>query len=136
MANDNTSTKKKFDLFISYASKDKELYLNLDKTQIIRVITNLVKNAIQATESVENPLIKVNVLTNKDTVTITVEDNGKGISEEVKDLIFEPKFTTKTSGMGLGLPMIKNIIEAYDGTISFTSKENVGTVFTVVLPKT
>jgi nitrogen fixation/metabolism regulation signal transduction histidine kinase len=122
--------------YIMYASKDKELYLNLDKTQIIRVITNLVKNAIQATESVENPLIKVNVLTNKDTVTITVEDNGKGISEEVKDLIFEPKFTTKTSGMGLGLPMIKNIIEAYDGTISFTSKENVGTVFTVVLPKT
>ena len=122
--------------YIIYASKDKELYLNLDKTQIIRVITNLVKNAIQATESVENPLIKVNVLTNKDTVTITVEDNGKGISEEVKDLIFEPKFTTKTSGMGLGLPMIKNIIEAYDGIISFTSKENVGTVFTVVLPKT
>lgn len=122
--------------YIMYASKDKELYLNLDKTQIIRVITNLVKNAIQATESVENPLIKVNVITNKDTVTITVEDNGKGISEEVKDLIFEPKFTTKTSGMGLGLPMIKNIIEAYDGTISFTSKENVGTVFTVVLPKT
>ncbi len=122
--------------YIMYASKDKELYLNLDKTQIIRVITNLVKNAIQATESVENPLIKVNVLTEKDIVTITVEDNGKGISEEVKDLIFEPKFTTKTSGMGLGLPMIKNIIEAYDGTISFTSKENVGTVFTVVLPKT
>ena len=52
---------------------------------------------------------------------LLVSDNGKGIPEEVKDLIFEPKFTTKTSGMGLGLPMIKNIIEAYDGSISFSS---------------
>ena len=57
------------------------------------------------------------------------------IKEEVEHLIFEPKFTTKTSGMGLGLPMIKNIIEAYDGSINFSSKEGQGTVFTVILPK-
>ena len=59
----------------------------------------------------------------------------KGISKENKHLIFEPKFTTKTSGMGLGLPMIKKIIETYEGSISFTSEENVGTIFTVILPK-
>ncbi|MDA9363354.1 ATP-binding protein, partial [Polaribacter sp.] len=46
------------------------------------------------------------------------------------------KFTTKSSGMGLGLPMIKNIVEAYGGSISFTSKEGIGTVFTVIIPKT
>ena len=69
-------------------------------------------------------------------IKIIVSDNGKGISEEVTELIFEPKFTTKSSGMGLGLPMIKNIIEAYDGSISFTSKEGIGTVFSVILPKT
>ena len=62
-------------------------------------------------------------------------DNGKGISDDLKDLIFEPKFTTKTSGMGLGLAITKNIIEAYNGSISFTSKEGKGTVFTVVLQK-
>jgi two-component system nitrogen regulation sensor histidine kinase NtrY len=50
-------------------------------------------------------------------------------------LIFEPKFTTKSSGMGLGLPMIKNIIEAYEGEIYFTSTEGQGSIFTVVLPK-
>ena len=61
--------------------------------------------------------------------------NGKGISEADKDKVFEPKFTTKSSGMGLGLPMIKNIVEAYNGKISFTSKLNRGTVFKVVLPK-
>ena len=122
--------------YIKYCPKETELYANLDKTQLIRIITNLVKNAIQAINKVENPLIEVTVLSENNSLKITVSDNGKGISDDVKDLIFEPKFTTKTSGMGLGLAMIKNIIEAYDGVISFTSKEEVGTVFTVILPKT
>ena len=116
--------------YIKYCPKETELYANLDKTQLIRIITNLVKNAIQAIDKVENPLIEVTVLSENNSLKITVSDNGKGISDDVKDLIFEPKFTTKTSGMGLGLAMIKNIIEAYDGVISFTSKEEVGTVFT------
>jgi len=122
--------------YIKYCPKEAELYANLDKTQLIRIITNLVKNAIQAIDKVENPLIEVTVLSENNSLKITVSDNGKGISDDVKDLIFEPKFTTKTSGMGLGLAMIKNIIEAYDGVISFTSKEEEGTVFSVILPKT
>jgi nitrogen fixation/metabolism regulation signal transduction histidine kinase len=121
--------------YIKYFPKETELYANLDKTQLIRILTNLVKNAIQATDKEENPLIEVTVLSEDNDLKITVSDNGKGISDDVKDLIFEPKFTTKTSGMGLGLAMIKNIIEAYDGSISFTSKEGIGTVFTVILPK-
>jgi len=122
--------------YISYHPLAKELYANLDKTQLIRIVTNLVKNADQASENKENQLIEVSVASEGNTIKITVSDNGKGISEEVEDFIFEPKFTTKSSGMGLGLPMIKNIIEAYDGTISFSSKEGIGTIFTVVLPKT
>ena len=121
--------------FINYKPKEKELYANLDKTQLIRIVTNLVKNAMQASEKEENPIIDVMVLSEKKQIIISVSDNGKGIAEDVEALIFEPKFTTKSSGMGLGLPMIKNIIEAYDGTISFTSKEGKGTVFTVILPK-
>ncbi len=120
--------------FISYIPKEKELHANLDKTQLIRIVTNLLKNAMQASENQKNPIIDVEVSLVKNNVKITVSDNGKGISEDVKALIFEPKFTTKTSGMGLGLPMIKNIIEAYDGKISFTSNEGIGTVFTVLLP--
>ena len=120
---------------VKYQTKEVELYAFLDKTQLIRIVTNLVKNALQATENKENPLINIEVISEGSTIKIIVSDNGKGISAEVKDLIFEPKFTTKSSGMGLGLPMIKNIIEAYDGIISFTSNEGVGTVFTVVLPK-
>lgn len=122
--------------FISYYPAEKELFANLDKTQLIRVVTNLVKNAIQASEEKENPIVEVKVSSKGNNVKIVVTDNGKGIKEDVKELIFEPKFTTKTSGMGLGLPMIKNIIEAYDGSIKFTSTEGIGTVFTVILPKT
>lgn len=121
--------------FIKYLPKEKELFANLDKTQLIRIVTNLVKNASQAAEKEEQPIIEVKVSSDKNNIRITVSDNGKGIAEEVKDLIFEPKFTTKSSGMGLGLPMIKNIIEAYEGTISFTSEEGKGTIFTVILPK-
>ena len=120
---------------VKYLTKEKELYAFLDKTQLIRIVTNLVKNALQATENEENPFINVEIISKGSKIKIVVSDNGKGISEEVKDLIFEPKFTTKTSGMGLGLPMIKNIIEAYDGAISFTSNKGAGTVFTVILPK-
>ncbi|WP_148868649.1 sensor histidine kinase [Tenacibaculum adriaticum] len=122
--------------YIHYYPQEKELYANLDKTQLIRVITNLVKNAIQAIKINEkNPKIEVKVASEGNNVVITVSDNGKGISDKNKELIFEPKFTTKSSGMGLGLPMIKNIIEAYNGTISFTSTEGIGTVFTIILPK-
>jgi signal transduction histidine kinase len=66
---------------------------------------------------------------------ISVADNGIGIPAEFREKIFEPKFTTKTSGMGLGLGMVKNIVETYNGSISFTSKLGNGTVFTVKLPR-
>ncbi len=123
--------------YIYYIPKETELFAYLDKTQLIRILTNLIKNATQAIKENEpNPRIEVKVTSDGNNVKITVSDNGKGIIAKNKELIFEPKFTTKTSGMGLGLPMIKNIIEAYDGSINFTSTEGIGTIFTVILPKT
>jgi two-component system nitrogen regulation sensor histidine kinase NtrY len=53
----------------------------------------------------------------------------------LKNKVFEPRFTTKTSGMGLGLPMIKKIIESYQGSLSFVSEEGKGTIFKVLIPK-
>ena len=123
--------------YIYYIPQETEIFAHLDKTQLIRVVTNLVKNATQAIKQNEiNPKIEVKVTSDSNNLKIIVSDNGKGIADTNKELIFEPKFTTKTSGMGLGLAMIKNIIEAYNGTISFTSTEGIGTVFTVILPKT
>ena len=95
----------------------------------------MVKNANQSLVTHENPKIEVKLSSENGNVVITVADNGKGITPEDKNRIFEPKFTTKSSGMGLGLPMIKNIVEAYNGTITFTSEINRGTVFTVKIPK-
>ncbi|MDV7186304.1 ATP-binding protein [Lutibacter sp. TH_r2] len=121
--------------YISYFYKEEIIQAYLDKTQLIRIVNNLVKNATQALNEVENKKIEVTVSETNNKVEILVADNGKGISEEDKEKVFEPKFTTKTSGMGLGLAMVKNIVEAYGGTISFTSQLNIGTVFKVVLPK-
>jgi signal transduction histidine kinase len=121
--------------YISYFHNEEEIVAKLDKTHLIRIVTNLVKNANQSLEAIENPKIEVKVLDDGQNIIITVADNGKGIIEKDKNRIFEPKFTTKSSGMGLGLPMVKNIVEAYNGSISFTSESNKGTVFTVTLPK-
>jgi two-component system nitrogen regulation sensor histidine kinase NtrY len=123
--------------FITYKADEPVIITRMDRTQLIRIITNLVKNAIQALpEDVANPMVDVSVYRIKDVVKISVRDNGKGISVENKLRIFEPKFTTKTSGMGLGLGIIKNIVENYNGTITFESQPGKGTEFLVTLPIT
>ena len=123
--------------YIEFHADEKEIIAKLDRTQLIRVVTNLVKNGIQAIpeDSLETPKISVEVTNKNKNVVISVSDNGKGISEENKTKVFEPKFTTKSSGMGLGLAMVKNIVETYKGTITFQSEKNKGTTFKVTLPK-
>jgi signal transduction histidine kinase len=122
--------------YIVFSSEEDEILANFDRTQLIRVVTNLVKNGIQAIpDDREQPKIEVTVFDKGDHVIITVADNGVGVSEDNKIKIFEPKFTTKSSGMGLGLAMVKNIVETYEGNITFTSQLGVGTIFTVTFPK-
>ena len=67
-------------------------------------------------------------------VKISITDNGCGISDEVAGKLFTPNFTTKSSGMGLGLSIVKNIITVSQGEISFTTQVNVGTTFYVKFP--
>jgi len=121
--------------YIHFISEEEEIIAKLDRTQLIRVVTNLVKNAIQAVPEVQSPRILVSVTSEKDFVKISVADNGIGIPDDFEEKIFEPKFTTKSSGMGLGLGMVKNIVETYKGSIEFTSQSGKGTVFTVKFPK-
>ena len=121
--------------FIQFSALEDEIIAKLDRTQLIRVITNLVKNAIQSIpEEQEHKLVFVTVFREDNQVKIAVKDNGKGISEDNASRIFEPKFTTKSSGMGLGLAIIKNIIENYHGTITFETELNIGTEFLVSFP--
>ena len=122
--------------FIQFKSQKDEIIAVLDRTQLIRIITNLVKNAIQSIpEDQDLKVVLVSVKEKETMVEITVTDNGIGIEEINREKIFEPKFTTKNSGMGLGLGIIKNIIENYKGTITFETELGKGTTFTVSLPK-
>jgi len=131
--------KKSLDIFhesyISYHPDKNEIIAKLDKIQLTRIVTNLVTNAIHALQNTEDPYIKVSISEKGREVLVRVEDNGMGIEKADASRIFEPKFTTKSSGMGLGLPMVKNIVEAYNGSITFVSKVNEKTVFSVSLPK-
>ncbi len=122
--------------FIYFFTENEKVIANFDRTQLIRVITNLIKNSIQAILELqpEVPRIEVHVFSENKDAIITVMDNGLGVTDENKDKIFEPKFTTKTSGMGLGLAMVKKIVEAYSGDISFISTEGKGTIFKVRFP--
>lgn len=121
--------------YIEFSSDSEEIIAKFDRTQLIRVVTNLVKNGIQAIPKNREAKIKVSVKTEANNVIITVSDNGSGVLEENKMKVFEPKFTTKTSGMGLGLAMVKNIVEMHNGTISFESERHKGTTFIVTIPK-
>ena len=121
--------------FISFQAVSQEIITKIDRTQLIRVITNLVKNAIQAIPSEQVKKEIIVIVEKKDNkAIITVKDNGQGILKQDYNRIFEPKFTTKSSGMGLGLAIIKNIIENYNGSIIFESQIGKGTKFTVSLP--
>ncbi|WP_203295226.1 sensor histidine kinase [Luteirhabdus pelagi] len=134
-------TKLALDIFnesyIYFHSEEDEIIAKFDRTQLIRVITNLVKNSIQAIEQAEtpDPRVEVSVVSESKMVAVLVADNGIGIAEENLEKVFEPKFTTKSSGMGLGLAMVKNIVETYGGSISVSSAADKGTVFTVRFPK-
>ena len=119
--------------YIHFTYSESNITAVFDRDQLGRVVTNLVKNAMQATENTPMQHIEVSLYKDNDCITLKVKDNGIGISETDRDKIFEPRFTTKTSGSGLGLAMVKNIILSYGGTISFTSEVGKGSEFTAVL---
>ena len=133
------TTRLALDIFndnkIQFSAEKDDIQIKFDRSQLIRIITNLVKNAIQATENQSSPFISVHISTEDEYVIIKVEDNGTGIPEDMQERIFEPRFTTKTSGMGLGLGMVKNIVETYKGDIKLKSKPDEGTIFILKLPK-
>ena len=118
---------------VVFKSDLNKLEILFDRTNLIRIINNLVKNSIQATNDILEPKILVQVKKINKSALIEIIDNGLGIPNELKEKIFEPNFTTKTKGMGLGLSIIKNLITNYKGTISFKSKKG-ETVFTIKLP--
>ncbi len=133
------ATKKVVEIFeqnnISLETSSENIFIKLDKEQWIRVMTNLIKNSIQAIPHDREPIIHVKITESLKTVKVIVSDNGLGVSKNNRDKIFEPKFTTKSDGMGLGLGIVRSIINSHRGKISYKSKSKIGTDFKISLPK-
>lgn len=120
---------------LRYTGSESSVYVYADPEQLVQVFNNLLKNAIQAIPAEREGIIKVNLRQTKHQVIIAVTDNGIGIHQDIHDKLFVPNFTTKNTGMGLGLAIAKNIIEVSGGTIQFETKLNESTTFTIHLPK-
>jgi signal transduction histidine kinase len=108
--------------------------IKADKTQVNRLFTNLLLNAIQAVPEGRNPKITIAQQIKDNLIITEIRDNGQGIDEAAIEKIFTPNFTTKSSGTGLGLAMCKRIVEQTEGEIWFKTALNEGTSFFVELP--
>jgi len=120
----NVTTKFPSDLPSAYASS----------TQVAQVLYNLLQNAYQSGNGGSQISITIQAKALHDYLSVTVVDNGEGIPAKNLSKIYDPLFTTRSRGMGIGLTIVKNLVEANGGTISVESKEKKGTTVTFTLP--
>ena len=104
-----------------------------DKTRLVRAFNNLIQNALES-KSDGDVDVAVELRVQEGWASVTVSDNGDGIHEERMTRIFEPKFTTKTHGLGLGLAMVRAIVQGAKGEVTVQSAKGKGTEFEVKLP--
>ena len=105
-----------------------------DREGLVRVFNNLIKNGIQAIPDGREGIVDCSLHVIDKRVVVKICDNGSGIPDEMLGKIFQPNFTTKTQGTGLGLAMVKNIVNIANGTISFETNEETGTCFELSFP--
>jgi len=115
---------------ISY-SESSSVYLEADKNLISQAFFNLLRNSLDASE---RGLISIHAEQKKRAAEVRIEDSGSGIPEENQERIFEPFFSTKKKGLGVGLYLTKKIIEAHEGRIEVRSQKGQGTVFVIHIP--
>lgn len=114
---------------------ENQLFVFADPNHLRRVLNNLVQNAYQSMFESENKTIILHCEELMNKVIISIKDYGSGIPEELKSKIFAPNFSTKSDGMGLGLAMVKNMVNSNNGEIYFETEVGAGSVFYVKLPK-
>ena len=117
---------------ISYSIAKDFPVLTIDATYLKRIMTNLISNAIQAIPN--EGKLTIDAFCKNGSVVISVADTGVGISDENRDKIFTPLFTTKSKGQGFGLPVIKRLTESMGGTVTFDSEKGKGAKFTIKFP--
>jgi two-component system, NtrC family, nitrogen regulation sensor histidine kinase NtrY len=116
---------------IQFKSTEETIPIKADKEQLSRVFMNLIRNAVQSVPDSRKGKIVLELSKHDELAVLSVSDNGKGISEEIRPRLFTPNFTTKSGGMGMGLAIVKNILEEMGASISFTTKPGKGTVFSI-----
>ncbi|WP_374948909.1 ATP-binding protein [Mucilaginibacter sp.] len=121
-------------VIIQFVQPDKPFDIAADRDQLLRCFNNLLKNAIEATPDNTQCLIEINFLITSKNILLTIKDNGNGIPENMREKIFEPNFTTKSSGTGLGLAFVKNSIENASGKVWFETTIGIGTTFYLSFP--
>lgn len=110
------------------------LIIRGDKDQFLRAFNNLIKNSIEAAVGKRRCLIRVNVSKENGHALVEIRDNGEGISPEARKKMFQPNFTTKSSGTGLGLAFVRRAIESVGGSVTYETKLGKGTAFFLRIP--
>ncbi|QJD96805.1 GHKL domain-containing protein [Mucilaginibacter robiniae] len=120
---------------INYQTPETPFMIRADRDQMLRCFNNLLKNAIEAMPPERLGIIDVAYTVSRNSIVLNIKDNGNGIPENLRNKIFEPNFTTKSSGTGLGLAFVKNSIENAGGKISFETEAGKGTIFHLSFPE-
>jgi C4-dicarboxylate-specific signal transduction histidine kinase len=113
-------------------------FISADAVLLEQVVINLIQNSLEALDNVAASLrwIKVDVFSpSNDQVCIEVADNGSGIAPQIAHRVLEPYFTTKPTGLGIGLSFSRSVVEKFGGSIKFSSGEGRGTTATLVFPR-
>jgi two-component system nitrogen regulation sensor histidine kinase NtrY len=116
---------------IDFQSEALVAVVEADISQLRRMLINMIRNSIQANATD----IAIRLTTKDDNYSLIIVDNGKGISDENKEKIFEINFTTKEKGMGLGLKLARRFLEGVNGNIHLVESGSSGTTFEITIPK-
>jgi two-component system, NtrC family, nitrogen regulation sensor histidine kinase NtrY len=115
------------------AASDLQDLVIADKEQLVRVFNNLLKNAVQSIPDQREGHIEIRLSNTGKDLLIEVKDNGQGIDESLRERIFQPNFTTKSAGMGIGLSMVKTMLRQMNADIWFETETGTGTSFFIKL---
>ena len=126
--------RKRDDMDINLIEPIDDLYVFADKNHLVRILNNLLKNAIQAIPENRRGKIEIELKRSENDAVIRISDNGTGIPDNMKDKVFTPNFTTKSSGTGLGLAISANMIDSFNGRIYFETRVGYGTDFFISIP--
>jgi two-component system, NtrC family, nitrogen regulation sensor histidine kinase NtrY len=126
--------RKRDDMDIMMTEPIEDIYVYADRNHLVRILNNIVKNATQAIPEGKRGKIELKLLKSEKFAIVRISDNGIGISEDMREKVFTPNFTTKSSGTGLGLAISANMIDSMNGRIYFESIPGEGSKFFIELP--